>query len=198
MKIAEVIPLYKGKEFDQVINYRPISLLLTILKVLEKAVYERVYKFLERNKVLNDSQYGFWHSRSCEQAISEVIGRILQARNHAKHSAALFLDLSKAFDTLDHAILLKKLDLYGLRGVCNEWFQDYLANRSLVTKISTTDQKIVKLDIFNITYRTAQGSYLGPLLFILFCNDIHRLPTYSNIILFADDTLLFTSHSQEC
>ena len=100
----------------------------------------------------------------------------------------------KAFNTLDHAILLKELDLYGLRGVCNEWLEDYLANRSLVTKISTIDQKIVKSDIFNVTHGMAQGSCLGPLLFILFCNNIHRLPTYSKIIPFTNDSSLLYSH----
>ena len=74
MKVAEVIPLYKGKAFDKVVNYRPVSLLITTLKVLEKAVYERVYRFLELNKILYDSQYGFCNSRSHEQAVSEVIG----------------------------------------------------------------------------------------------------------------------------
>ena len=93
MKSAEVIPLYKGKEFDLVVNYRPVSLLLTISKVLEKAVYSQVYKFLENHQVLYDSQYGFRSKRSCEQAILELTGRVLHMRNNSMHSAALFLDL---------------------------------------------------------------------------------------------------------
>ena len=102
--------------------------------------------------------------------------------------------MSKAFDTLDHSILLKKLDLYGLRGVCNDWFKDYLTNQTLVTKLTTNENKVVKSSYYNITCGTAQGSCLGPLLFILFCNDIHRLPTYSKIILFANDTTLLYLH----
>ena len=193
MKYAEVIPSYKGKEFDKVVNYRPVSLLITISKVLEKAIYLRVYQFLEQHKVLYNSQYGFRSKRSCEQAILELTGRILDGKNKGMHSAAMFLDLSKAFNTLDHSILLKKLDLYGLRGVCNDWFRDYLSDRKLVCRL-TTNNGVTKSGTFDITYGTAQGSCLGPLLFILFCNDIQLLPTYLKIILFADDTILLYSH----
>ena len=174
MKHAEMIPLYKGKEFDKVVNYRPVSLLITISKVLEKAVYSQVYQFLEQQKVLYDSQYGFRSKRSCEQAILELTGRILDAKNKEMHSAVMFLDLSKVFDTLDHEILLKKLDLYGLRGVCNDWFRDYLRDRKLVCRL-TTNTGTIRSGTFDITYGTAQGSCLSPLLFILFCNDIQLL-----------------------
>ena len=102
MKKAEVIPLYKVKEFDLVINYRPISLLITISKVLEKIVYKRVYSFLEKHNILYESQYGFQTKHSCEQAIIEFTGKILQSRDQGLCSAALFLDLSKVFDTLNH------------------------------------------------------------------------------------------------
>ena len=105
-------------------------------------------------------------------------------------TAAMFLDLSKAFDTLDYSILLKKLDLYGIRGVCNDWFRDYLNGRKLVCRL-TTNTGAIRSGTFDTTYGTAQGSCLGPLLFILFCNDIRLIPTYSKIILFADDTTLF-------
>ena len=114
-------------------------------------------------------------------------------KNKEMHSAAMFLDLSKAFDTLDHSILLKKLDLYGLRGVCNDWFRDYLSDRKLVCRL-TTNTGITRSGIFDITYGTAQGNCLSPLLFILFCNDIQLLPMYSKIILFADDITLLYSH----
>ena len=172
-----------------------MSLLITISKVLERAVYSRVYKFLEKHKVLYDNQYGFRRKRSCEQVVLELVSSVLQVKNQSQHSTATFLDLSKAFDTLDHTgLLLRKLDLYGLRGICNNWFESYLKDRMLVTKLTTLDNKTVKSEVYNITYGTAQGSCLGPLLFIVFCNDIHLLPTYSRIIMFADDTMLTYNH----
>ena len=194
MKMAEVIPLYKGKEMDLMINYRPISLLITLSKLLEKIMYTRLYRYLETQKLLYPSQYGFRTKRSCEQAIMELVGNILQSKNQNEHCASIFLDLSKAFDTLDHTILLQKLERYGIRGIALEWFWNYLKDRSLVAKITTGPNLTVKSESYNITYSAAQGSCLGPLLFIIFMNDIHLLPVYSSIILFADDTTIFNSH----
>ena len=153
----------------------------------------RVYTFLENNNILYNSQYGFCSKHSCKQAILELVGNIIQAKNRSMHSAALFLDLSKAFDTLNHEVLLKKLERYGICVICNEWFRDYLANRSLIAKIQTSDSEIVRSISFDISYRTVQGSFLGPWLFIIFTNDAYLLPTFSKIILFADDTTLLNS-----
>ena len=154
-----------------------------------------MYSFLETNNILFSSQYGFRTKCSCEQAIMEVVGYALQAKNKNEECACLYLDLSKAFDTLDHSILLKKLNNYGIRGTANLWFKNYLSNRSLIAKVTPSPNKVVKSERFDITYGTAQGSCLGPLLFILFVNDIHHLPIYSKLILFADDTTIFNSHS---
>ena len=106
MKEAEVIPLYKSKEPDHVLNYHSISLLMTISKLLEKLMYKRIYRFLDKNNILYQSQYGFRHQRSCEQAIQEMIGKVLQAKEEGLQCALIFLDLSKAFNTLDHTVLL--------------------------------------------------------------------------------------------
>ena len=190
MKIAEIIPLFKGKGSDQPVNYRPISLLLTMSKLLEKIIYKCTIRYIDKYKILYDSQYGFHLKRSCEQAILELIGNILDSKN----DKTSFLDLSKAFDTLGHDVLLKKLDIYGIQGTFNDWFRNYLHNRSLVCKLNTVENKTIKSDIYNIAYGTAQGSCLGPLLFILFTNDIHLLTTYSKIILFVDDTTLYSHH----
>ena len=194
MKTAEVIPLYKGKDMALMINYRPISLLITLSKLLEKIMYTRLYRYLETQNLLYPSQYGFRTKRSCEQAIMELVGNILQSKNRNEHCASVFLDLSKAFDTLDHTILLQKLERYGIRGIALEWFRNYLKDRSLVAKITTGPNVTVKSESYKITYGAAQGSCLGPLLFIIYMNDIHLLPVYSSIILFADDTTIFNSH----
>ena len=187
MKRVQVIPLYKGKEMDYMINYRPIPLLITLSKLMEKVIYKWLYSFLEMNKTLFSSQYGFWSRHSCEEAILEFGGHILQAKNRGEHNASVFLDLSKAFDTLDHKILLSKLERNGVRGVA-------LKGRSLVAKVTTGTNQISYSDSFDITYRTAQGLCLGPLLFIIFVNDIHLLPAYSKLILLTDDTTIFNSH----
>ena len=197
MKLAEVVPLYKGKEHDIVINYRPISLLMTISKVLEKLVYQRLQSFLELHGTLFDSQYGFRARRSCEQAILEMIGNMLQMRNKGLYNTGTFLDLSKAFDTLNHTVLTQKMETYGIRGVTNDWFKSYLHNRQIVAKVTTNVNSTTYSEPYQITYGTAQGSCLGPLLFILFCNDIKLLPLYGKLILFADDTTLLNSHQNK-
>ena len=197
MKQAEVVPLYKGKDMDLVISYRPISLLITISKLLEKVVYRHVYSFLEKYNILFQSQYGFRSNHNCEHAILELSGKILQAREKKEHPVCIFLDLSKAFDTLNHQVLLCKLDKIGIRGISNNWFESYLSGHSLVAKVTTSENKTTYSEVFDISFGTAQGSCLGPLLFLLFCNDIHLLPLYSQLILFADDATLFNSHKSE-
>ena len=197
MKIAEIIPLHKNKEEDLVNNYRPISLLMTISKILEKIIYTNLYGFLTKHNLFFDSQYGFRTKRSCEHAIMEMVGHVLHAKNEGKHTMGVFLDLSKAFDTLDHNILISKLERYGVRGVMLDWFKSYLTGRSLVAKISTINGDITKSNYYDISFGTAQGSCLGPLLFVIFCNDIYQLPIFGKLILFADDTTLIESHKNK-
>ena len=120
MKKADVIPLYKAKDNQETNNYRPISLLLTISKLLEKIMYKRTYRFLEDSKQIYKSQYGFRTAHSCENAISELVSEIIKGKQDGMYTLAVFLDLSKAFDSLEHDVLLSKLYKYGIRGVAYE------------------------------------------------------------------------------
>ena len=112
--MAEVNPLYKGKSKFEPGNYRPISLLLTMSKILEKLLYKRTCAFLDKNNQIYHSQYGFRSKNSCKNARGDLVSQILKNQQQNKHTAALFLDLLKAFDTLNHELLLNKLEIYGV------------------------------------------------------------------------------------
>ena len=195
MKKADVIPLYKSKDDQECTNYRPISLLLTISKLLEKVIYTRTYNFLTNSDQFYTSQYGFRQGHSCENAVSELVAEIMKSKQEGLYTLSMFLDLSKAFDTLDHDVLIRKLERYGIRGKANEWFKDYLTNRKMRTKcVVASTGKMEFSEYQTITYGTPQGSCLGPLIFIIFTNDLHKQLQYSKSLLFADDTTLYKSH----
>ena len=118
MKRSTVVPLYKGKSRETPENYRPISLLITISKVLKKLVYKRVYNYLHNNGSIYHSQYGFRSNHSTDNAVTELIGEILKNLENKKYTLTIFLDLSKAFNTLEHDVIFKKLEKYGIRGTC--------------------------------------------------------------------------------
>ena len=131
MKLAEVVPLFKSKSRDMETNYRPISLLTTMSKVLEKVVYVRVYNFLTKTEQISENQYGFRVKHSCKHAVGQLIGTILKNLENNKSTISVLLDLSKAFDTIEHRIMLKKLELYGVRGLPLQWFKSYLSGRGM-------------------------------------------------------------------
>ena len=172
MKIAEVVPLFKSKERDLASNYRPISLLIVISKLLERIVYKRTFQFVTETGELYDSQYRFRKNHSCNDAISELLGEILHTLENNKHTVAIFIDLSKAFDTLQHLVILKKLACYGIRGKSLEWFSNYFKDSYMSVKIQTRSGTVERSDLQNVEYGTPQGSCLGPLVFLLFCNNL--------------------------
>ena len=195
MKLVEIVPLYKGGDESLSNNYRPISLLLTLSRILEKVVYARTYQFLEKNNILFRSQYGFRNQHSCNDAISELVGEITKNRERCMHTAGIFLDLSKAFDTLPRNILLNKLEKYGIRGIMQKWFTSYLNARTLRVKCNVTSSNTpVKSDRQQNNIGTPQGSCLGPLLFLLYNNDLHLHLEHTKVILFADDTTIYMGH----
>ena len=136
-------------------------------------------------------------NHSCEDAILETVGKLVKAKNEGKFCAGIFLDLSRAFDTLDHHLLLCKMEKCGVRGVTLDWFRSYLHNRSLVAKITDHSNKKYFSNQYPVTYGTAQGSCLGPLRFIIFCNDIQHLDLYGSLILFVDDTTLLNMNKSK-
>ena len=195
MKLAEVVPLFKGKEHYLETNYRPISLLTTISKVLEKIVYQRIYGFLQTTGQLYENQYGFREAHSCEHAIGKVINGIVKGLENKETSACVLLDLSKAFDTIEHTIMLEKLSLYGIRGNALAWFKSYLSNRRLRVKCRTVGSTAIHTsDEYNVKYGTPQGSCLGPLIFLIFVNDLHLHLHEAECVQFADDTTLLFKH----
>ena len=186
MKIAKIIPVFKSKEKVHFSNYRPISLLPTMSKILEKVVYKRLYKFLLQNKVLFNSQYGFRSGHSTTDAVAELVSNILLGFDKQEMTLAVFLDLSKAFDTVDHKILLSKLERYGIRGVALDWFQSYVSNRKQFVQYKTA-----RSNSSDIEYGVPQGSVLGPLLFIIYINDLNYSLDLCKAILFADDSTVY-------
>ena len=197
MKHGDIVPLYKSKERYLTTNYRPISLLTTISKILEKIMYVRTYSFLNNTNQLYKGQYGFRSKHSTESAISELIGNISKGLHNNKYTIGVFLDLSKAFDTLNHKILLQKLDKYGIRGLAKNWFASYLNNRKQRVKCTPESTgKLVYSEYNHVHLVTPQGSCLGPLLFIIFTNDFYLATNFVNSLLFADDTTLYQSHKK--
>jgi retron-type reverse transcriptase len=154
-------------------NYRPITLVPALSKILEKIISKRMLAFLEKHKILNPSQFGFRRNKSTQDAIALIVDNITESLNNKLYSDCVFLDLSKAFDCIEHNILLDKLYWYGIRGIPHTLIQSYLANRTQIVQISHKVDNHWK-DYFSsclpVKYGVPQGSIYGPLLFIIYCD----------------------------
>ena len=185
LKVSKTIPIFKKGSRLLVSNYRPISLLSNLNKILEKIVHTRVYSFLEEFKCIYSLQFGFRKKHSTNHALIQITETIRQALDDKKLACGIFVDLQKAFDTVNHDILIAKLDHYGIRGTANQWFSSYLKNRSQYVSIMGYDSSTKP-----IVHGVPQGSVLGPLLFLIYINDLHHAIKNSKVFHFADDTNL--------
>ncbi len=190
LKTARVIPVHKEGSKMDVTNYRPISLLSSFSKIYEKLMHTRLLNFLESNESIFENQYGFRPGRSCEHALLNAQSTILHSLNKKEIALLLLLDYSKAFDVLDHPVLIKKLYHYGIRGIALQWFESYLSNRQQFVTVNGTDSSPK-----DILYGVPQGSILGPLLFVIYINDLPGISNIAKFILYADDANIIITGS---
>ena len=192
LKLSKVIPIHKKESKLKISNYRPISLLSNLNKILEKLMFKRLYNFFEIHQCIYELQFGFRAKHSTDHAILSMAQEIRQAMDNDNVAIGVFVDFQKAFDTVNHEILLSKLSHYGIRGICNDWIRSYLTNRRQFVSIngSNSTERSVK-------HGVPQGSVLGPLLFLIYINDLHNCIKNSKTRHFADDTnLLYISNKK--
>lgn len=191
LKIAKVIPIFKKGDNTVLENYRPISLLSTISKIMEKIVYARMILFIEKHNILNSAQHGFRKNKSTQSAVLDFLVSLYNNLDSNNKCIGIFMDLSKAFDLVDHALLLEKCFRYGFRGLVYNWIESYLSNRCQHVVINNSKSNARKMDC-----GVPQGSVLGPLLFLLFINDLPEIDTQNKLVMFADDnTYLCTGNN---
>jgi retron-type reverse transcriptase len=188
LKLAKVIPLFKQGDRTNVNNYRPISLLPQFSKIFEKVFYNRLSDFFEKFEILSKSQYGFRKKSSTSFAIIDMLSNIYNALNNNLLPIGVFIDLQKAFDTINHDILLFKLRHYGIRGLAYDWIKSYLIDRKQFVSLDD-----IYSETKSISCGVPQGSILGPLLFLIYINDIENTSKKLKFVLFADDTNIFYS-----
>ena len=197
LKLATVIPLFKKGDANQYGNYRGISLLTSISKIFEINIKNQLLSFLNKNNILSDSQHGFTESRSTESALCDFQQKIVNAVDKKMHALGLFVDFSRAFDMVNHELLLIKLERYGIRGKSWDLFKSYLNKRKQYVVVNRAKSETLLID-----QGVPQGSVLGPLLYLIYSNDLisylKNKSTDINVVSYADDTnIVITSSSQE-
>ena len=186
LKVAKVLPLHKGGSTQDTNNFRPISLLSIFDKIMEKLMHNRLYEFLESHDILYKNQFGFRKKNSTIYALLEITEKIKESIDNGNYGCGIFIDLKKAFDTVNHKILLTKLEHYGIRGIALKWFESYLTNRKQFVFVNGESSEVK-----DILCGVPQGSVLGPLLFLLYINDLPNVSEKLMFYLFADDTNIY-------
>ena len=186
LKKAEVLPLHKKGDSTTLSNYRPISILPIISKIIEKCMKSRLTAFIDKYSIVNAGQFGFQRGVSTQDAILQITEQIYESLNKNSSAIGIFIDFSKAFDTINRNILLKKLEKYGIRGLPLRLLASYLENRTQAVRVGNVLSPFKQIDM-----GLPQGSVLAPLLFILYVNDLPCISNLFSVTLFADDATLF-------
>ena len=191
LKVAKISPVFKKDDRCNLSNYRPISVLTVFSKLYEKLMYNNLYSHFSSNRLLYKRQFGFPSNCSTEHAIVDLVNHLKMSLDKNLYSIGVFLDLSKAFDTVNHEILLAKLKYYGVNKLTHSWITDYLKNRKQFITYGSSQSTSLE----EVLCGVPQGSILGPLLFLIYINDIFKSLKYTKSVMFADDTNLVYSHS---
>ena len=190
LKLSEVTPIDKGGEITDATNFCQISTLPAFTQIFEKLVYKQLINYIEKYEILYQFQFGLRKGRSTEQAIAEITDNPKNGIDNDLLTCGVFLDFTKAFDTVNHVILLKKMEMYGIRGLRLQWFTNYLTNRQQYVSLTGTESRKQTM-----VWGVPQGNLLGPLLFLIYINDIPNCSEKLSFRIFADDTNICASSS---
>ena len=192
LKKAVVLPLFKKDDPEIMSNYRPISILPKLSKIIEKCIKSRLLHYFSRNNLLNQVQFGFLPEKSTQDAMIHLTEQIYSNLHNKLSTLAIYIDFSKCFDTLNRDILLKKLEIYGIRGIPLQLFKSYLENRHQAVKVNNAISEYKPINV-----GVPQGSVLGPILYLIYVNDLPNISNQFSTCLFADDTTLIFEGSNK-